>query len=369
MFGRTWRRWVLFFLAATLCGLFLASQSYLIYRSYESRAIPIVPVVVLALIQTWTWFLLLPGILAVANRFPLNRRGLSRSLAAHVVIGSFFALADIAVRVLINSRLPWFAAAKPVPFTVRFQNTFLNGFHSNLLVYWAIVGATQGLAYYRKLEERELRAAQLETRLAQAQLQVLKIQLQPHFLFNTLHAISALVQKDPDAADHTIALLSDLLRLTLETGSEQEVSLQRELDFVERYLEIEQTRFGDRLTVRLEIADDVRDARVPSFVLQPLVENAIRHGIAPRSEGGRIEITASRRDGQLTMLVQDNGQGFAGTGVREGLGLRNTRARLQQLYGAGDRLTLTQAPGGGTVVTLNIPFHAPALASAAGGQR
>ncbi len=356
MSERGWRRWVLFFVGATLCGLFLASQSYLIYKSYESRAIPIVPVVVLALIQTWTWFLLLPGILAVANRFPLNRRVLSRNLAAHVVIGSLFALADIALRVLVNSWLPWYAAAKPVPFAVRFQNMFLNGFHSNLLVYWAIVGATQGLAYYRKLEERELRASQLETRLAQAQLQVLKIQLQPHFLFNTLHAISALVQKDPDAADHTIALLSDLLRLTLETGSEQEVSLQRELDFVERYLEIEQTRFGDRLTVRIEIADDVRDARVPSFVLQPLVENAIRHGIAPRSEGGRIEIIASRRDGELTMLVQDNGQGCMQTTICEGLGLRNTRARLEQLYGAGDRLVLTPAPAGGTVVTLNIPF-------------
>jgi len=355
MSGRAWRRWVLFFVAATLCGLFLASQSYLIYKSYESRAIPIVPVVVLALIQTWTWFLLLPGILAAANRFPLYRGVLSRNLAAHVVIGSLFALADIAIRVLINAWLPWYAA--PKPFAVRFQNMFLNGFHSNLLVYWAIVGATQGLAYYRKLEERELRASQLETRLAQAQLQVLKIQLQPHFLFNTLHAISALVQKDPDAADHTIALLSDLLRLTLETGSEQEVSLQRELDFVERYLEIEQTRFGDRLTVRMEIADDVRDARVPSFVLQPLVENAIRHGIAPRSEGGRIEIIASRRDGELTMLVQDNGQGCMQTAICEGLGLRNTRARLEQLYGAGDRLILTPAPAGGTVVTLNIPFR------------
>jgi hypothetical protein len=125
----------LFFVAATLCGLFLASQSYLIYKSYESRAIPIVPVVVLALIQTWTWFLLLPGILAAANRFPLYRGVLSRNLAAHVVIGSLFALADIAIRVLINAWLPWYAA--PKPFTVRFQNMFLNGFHSNLLVYWA----------------------------------------------------------------------------------------------------------------------------------------------------------------------------------------------------------------------------------------
>lgn len=355
MSGRSWRKWALLFLAATLFGLFFASQSYLLYKSYNQKSIPILPTVVLALVQTWAWFLLLPGILAVANRFPLNRHVIARSLTAHIAFGALFALADIAVRVWVYSRLPWFSGSPS--FGMRFQNLFLSSFHSNLLVYWAIVGVSQGLAYYRKLEERELRASQLETRLAQAQLQVLKIQLQPHFLFNTLHAISALVQKDPEAADHTIALLSDLLRLTLETGSDQEISLQQELDFVERYIEIEQTRFGGRLTVRWEIADDVRDARVPSFLLQPLVENAIRHGIAPRSEGGCIEIIAGRNNGDLNMLVRDNGLGFAGTAMREGLGLGNTRARLRQLYGSGERLLLTKAPGGGTLVKLRIPFR------------
>ena len=366
MSGGSWRKWALLFLAATLCGIFFASQSYLLYKSYNQKSIPILPLAVLALVETWAWFLLLPGILAAAKRFPLDRRGLPGNLVAHIGMGVLFALADIAMRVFINSFLPWFAASRSQPFAARFQNLFLSSFHSNLLVYWAIVGATQGLAYYRKLEERELRAAQLETRLAQAQLQVLRIQLQPHFLFNTLHAISALVQKDPDAADHTIALLSDLLRLTLETGSEQEVSLQQELDFVGRYIEIEQTRFGDRLTVQWEIADEVRDARVPSFLLQPLVENAIRHGIAPRSEGGRIEIVAGRTNGDLNMLVRDNGKGIAGTAVREGLGLGNTRARLQQLYGPGERLRMTEAPGGGTVITLSIPFRTAGQATVQG---
>src|SRR5579863_2173430 len=167
MSRHVWRKWALLFVAATLCGVFFASQSYLLYKSYDSKSIPIVPVLVLALIQTWTWFLLLPGILAVAGRFPFDRSVVSRGILAHLVIGTLFALADIALRVLINRYLPWFAGAKLLPFRVRFQNLFLSSFHSNLLVYWAIVGVSQGLAYYRKLEERELRASQLEARLAQ----------------------------------------------------------------------------------------------------------------------------------------------------------------------------------------------------------
>lgn len=356
MFQRTSFRWLLFFLGATLAGLFLASQSWLLYKSYASKSIPVFPLLVLSLVQTWTWFLLLPGILAATRRFPVYRSRLSSSISAHLAIGTCFALADIAIRVVVNSWLPWSSSAASQPFPKRFESLFLSSFHSNLLVYWAIIGVTQGLTYYRKFEERELRASQLETRLAHAQLQVLKMQLQPHFLFNTLHAISALVHKDPDAADRTIALLSDLLRLTLETGGAQEVSLQQETDVLQRYIEIELTRFGDRLSVRLDITDDVRDACVPSFLLQPLVENAIRHGIARRSEGGHISITAARRGDDLQLLIEDNGVGFPGAGPREGVGLRNTRARLEQLYGSAAGLTLSGAHGGGALVGLRIPF-------------
>src|SRR5215472_10968478 len=207
-----WRKWGLLFLAATLCGLFLASQSYLFYASFNQKLIPIVPLASIALIQAWTWYLLLPGILAIADRFPLTRPGLMRSSAAYLLIGTLFVLFDIGVRVWVDSFLPWSAATGSRPFAARFYSLFLSSFQSNLLVYCAVVGISQGLAYFRELEARELRASQLEARLAQAQLQVLKIQLQPHFLFNTLHAISTLVRKDPDAADHTITLLSDLLR-------------------------------------------------------------------------------------------------------------------------------------------------------------
>jgi hypothetical protein len=355
MLRHSWRTWAIVFAAATLSGLFFASQSYLLYRSYDQKTIPVVPLLVLALIQAWIWVVLIPGILAAAKRFPLDRHSLLRYVPIHLLLGALFAVADIAIRVWITGYLPW--SANSPPFDVRFRNLLLSGFHSNLLVYWAIAGGYQALAYYRKLEERELRASQLETRLAQAQLQVLRTQLQPHFLFNTLHAISTLVYKDPEAADHAIALLSDLLRMTLDAGPDQEVTLQQEIDFVERYIEIEQTRLGDRLAVRLQIADDVRDARVPSFLLQPLVENAIRYGIAPRSEGGRVDIVALRKDGELQLLIQDDGVGFGEASMREGVGLRNTRARLNQLYGNGERIRLELAPGGGALFRLTIPFR------------
>jgi two-component system LytT family sensor kinase len=367
MFRHSWRTWAFLFLAATLSGVFFATQSYLLYKSYNSKSIPILLLVVLALLQTWTWLLLLPGILAAADRLPLQRRKLLRNVTGHMVIGAAFALVHIALRVVVNSYLPWMRASKSLSFGARFENLFLSSFQSNLLVYCVIVGIYQGLAYYRNLEERERRASQLEARLAEAQLQVLRSQLQPHFLFNTLHAISALVQQDPDRADHAIALLSDLLRMTLECGPEQEVSLQQELEFVQRYLDIEQMRFGDRLTVRLEVPDDIRDACVPSFVLQPMVENAIRHGIAQRSEGGRIEIIAARSNADLELLVLDNGQGFSQAGIREGVGLGNTRARLQQLYGTRGRMTLTQTPGVGASVRLTVPFRTAVFATAPRG--
>jgi LytS/YehU family sensor histidine kinase len=185
------------------------------------------------------------------------------------------------------------------------------------------------------------------------------MQLNPHFLFNTLHAISALVHKDVEAADRMIARLSDLLRYALESTDAQEVPLRQELGFLNRYLEIEQTRFGDRLTVRLDIAPETLDALVPNLVLQPLVENAIRHGIEPRAKPGRIDLRARRENGRLKLEVCDNGVGLpSGRIPEEGVGLSNTRARLQQLYGEGHCFELGDAPGGGLMVSVELPFRA-----------
>jgi ligand-binding sensor domain-containing protein len=213
---------------------------------------------------------------------------------------------------------------------------------------------------YRRDRDRQLIASQLESKLARAQLQVLEMQLQPHFLFNTLNGIMVLISDDPERASRMIARLSEFLRLALERRDVGEVTLQKELEFLDRYLQIEQLRFGDRLTVTQQIGDDSRDALVPSMILQPLVENAIRHGVSRRRGPAAIRIEAMHTNGSLALLVRDNGAGLGdsnGQEIKEGIGLRNTRARLQQLYGDRYRITLSGAPGGGVDVLLSIPFH------------
>jgi sensor histidine kinase YesM len=248
----------------------------------------------------------------------------------------------------------------PYSFSNAFKVTVVNHFHTNLLVYAAIVLAWHALNYYREWREREMQAAALAAQLAQAQLQALKMQLQPHFLFNTLNSISALNHEDPKAANRMIARLSELLRLSLENDGAQEVALHQELDFLKRYLEIQQVRFGDRLNVRFDVAPQTRDARVPNLLLQPLVENAIQHGIAPFSAPGEIHIQASRENGLLCLRVADNGPGWPATkvaGGAEGIGLANTRARLQQIYGSAHRFELRNGVERGAVVEIRIPFQ------------
>jgi two-component system LytT family sensor kinase len=231
--------------------------------------------------------------------------------------------------------------------------------HSDLLTYWVLVGLSHAVGYYRKYQERELKATQLEARLVQAQLQALKMQLQPHFLFNTLHAISALVHKDVEAADRMITRLSEFLRITLDSVGVQEVPLKTELESLDKYLEIEQVRFGSRLAVVRSISAETLHLLVPNLILQPLVENAVRHSIAPRASGGRIEIRARSEKGILVVDVLDDGPGAPAESYREGVGLANTRARLQQLYGSAQTLDLRNDPGVGFRVSLSLPAHAP----------
>jgi sensor histidine kinase YesM len=242
--------------------------------------------------------------------------------------------------------------------------SFAFNFHINLLTYWVILGFSYMLDSYRQVRDRELRASQLEAQLTKANLQALKMQLQPHFLFNTLNAISSLMHKNIRDADRVVARLGDLLRYSLETEGEQEVALSEELDFLRRYLEIEQIRFGDRLNVRVNAEAEVLPARVPNLILQPLVENAIRYGIGNRGKGGRIEITAEREEEALWLSVKDDGPGLSGNGKSnsdggyvEGVGLHNTRSRLQQLYGDNQELRLLNGTNRGLEVRLKIPYH------------
>lgn len=226
----------------------------------------------------------------------------------------------------------------------------------NVPIYWVIVSVVHALTYYRRSQERERRAMELEGRLSEAKLQSLRMQLHPHFLFNTLNAIATLVHKDAHAADEMIGNLSELLRATLDTA-QQEVPLRQELAFLDRYLEIQQVRFGDRLRIERSIDAAALDGSVPTLILQPLVENAIRHGIEPQPGAGLVSIKADVKDHQLQLEVGDNGKGFDGSKPPEGIGLANTRARLQALYGSAARLVIQSGADGGCVVQLQLPFR------------
>jgi LytS/YehU family sensor histidine kinase len=229
-----------------------------------------------------------------------------------------------------------------------------------LMVYWMIVFINHTYMYYQRFREREVRAAQLESQLAQAQLQALKMQLHPHFLFNTLNAISSLMHMDVEAADRMMSRLSDLLRLTLDGAGKQMVTLKEEIDYLNHYLEIEKIRFENRLTVRLNIAPETLDAQVPTLILQPLVENAIKHGIAPHTATGCVEVSAQTKNGILQLQVKDNGSGFNKAGkpsFQEGLGISNTRSRLQKLYGTSFEFDISNGATQGAVVAVPFPFE------------
>ena len=350
-------RWALVFLFWTLIGLSFASQFYL--SSYKTgRPVSWGQAVSWSLGDWYVWAVLSLPIGWLARRFRFDDVNWGRHVAVHLGASGACSLVYMVVRAWVGqvqSRL----GGQPVSFTETFNPLLVKTFHLNLLIYWVIVSVHHAFDYYREVQERELRAAELEKRLVQARLQALQMQLNPHFLFNTLHAIAALMHKDLEAAERMITRLSDLLRYALDSTEAQEVPLGQELDFLRRYLEIEQTRFGDRLVVRFDIAAETLGALVPNLILQPLVENAIRHGIEPRAKPGCIDLRAWRENGRLKLEVRDNGVGLApGRRPEEGVGLSNTRARLQQLYGDGQhRFGLDNASGAGLAVCLEIPFR------------
>jgi two-component system LytT family sensor kinase len=356
---------LLIFIAWTLFGLFFASQSYLnqVYRgreaSWSQSLLSWMPC-------AYSWALLTPAILYLARRLPFARRRWLRPLVSHSLLAVFFSLFALAVYVVLRKLLLWNdpQATSPVK---AYENLAVAEFHAGILNYCAVVCINYALDYYRKYRERELAAAQLESQLAQAQLDALKKQLQPHFLFNTLNTVAILMEEDASAARDMLVQLSDLLRATLDGAKSHEVSLKQELEFIEGYLEIERMRFHDRLTVKMHIDPKTLNARVPDLILQPIVENAIRHGIAPRSEAGVIEIRAERLNGSLHLQVRDNGRGLQSepnSAAQGGVGISNTQARLAQLYGANHRFEMLNGAEGGLCVNITIPFHTETLAPA-----
>lgn len=354
------RRWrfVLYFAGWALIGLLFA-----IWPMIDPLTEEVPPSQVLSEVLRWClWGLLAPIMWWLAQRFPLERRHLAGRLAINLVAGlgitSIFVFLDLIKREVIHTAAKFVQKGELQFTTPRDWSALFWGVEYFLLTYFCIVAAIHAYLYYEKYRERELKSSRLEAQLALARLEVLKIQLHPHFLFNTLNAISALMHRDVDAADRMIALLSDLLRLSLDKDDRHQVSLRSELQFLERYLAIEKIRFRDRLVVDMDIDPPCLEAQVPRLILQPLVENSIRHGIAVRSAAGHVAIKARRKGNRLDLTVSDDGPGISGKPVREGVGLANTRARLEQIYGPDHRFELVNGSDiGGLSVQLEIPFE------------
>jgi two-component system, LytTR family, sensor kinase len=359
--GRAMRglhRFGLAFAAWTLLGVFDASQTYM-RHAYLGRPMGWFQALALGLCLWYAWAVLAVFVFQLARRYPLDAQHWPRHLPLHAVASCFFAMVKLVMDYPIIGA---FYRPEPelVPFIPFYRTAFVGYFHHYVLIYWSMLGVAHAFNYQRKWRQRTLKALQLEARLSQAQLQMLELQLQPHFLFNTLNGISTLIHRDPDLADRMLCRLGDLLRRTLDHAGTQEVALGRELEFLQAYLEIEQLRFGPRLHVQIRVDEEVAEARVPYLILQPLVENAIRHGLAPSGRAGVIEVRAHRCEGGLRLQVSDTGVGVPEgmlARLREGIGLSNTRARLKQLYGNDHRLELRHGHPSGLVVTIDVPLR------------
>ncbi|MGA7926200.1 MAG: histidine kinase [Candidatus Sulfotelmatobacter sp.] len=367
---RDLRNYPLYFLIWTIIGVFFFSQG-LTQKFFSRDPTPWWHYLISWLVGVYLWALLMPGILWLGRRLPIERRNWVRRVALHMLLGVAVSLVQLILESAILTRLAVFPVVMST-FTGTFAFLLVIGFHQGVMTYWTVLGVQYGIGYYQNYQERkqealrlELRPSELQSQLVQAQLGVLKMQLQPHFLFNTLNAIMVLVrQQKSKEAEQTLAHLSDLLRCVLEDVESQEVPLRRELEYLQLYLSIEQVRFQDRLRVEISADPATLDAAVPQMVLQPVVENAIRHGVGKSSSAGRVKISAVRLNDTLELRVQDDGPGFLSEGSAGGqpianqrIGIANTRARLQQLYGEQARLTTGNAQPRGAVVTITLPYH------------
>jgi signal transduction histidine kinase len=345
----------------TFIGLLSASQYYSFYR-FENERFPLWRLMMWQMPSWYLWGLLTPLVLLLGRRFHIERTRWIAPLAIHLLIAVQIAFSHLSISAFFRwAFFPTASSYGQVYFVNLWFVTFAGSFHIALLIYFAILGVGYLFEFYRKYRERELAASVLEKQLAQAQLQALKMQLHPHFLFNTLHTISVLVRKkENQTAVRMISGLSDLLRYVLQQNEAQEILLRQELDFIEQYLEIERLRFQDRMKVQINVEAETLDAKVPNLILQPLAENAIRHGVAARADAGLVEIRSWRDNDTLWLEVRDDGPGISNDlqiTNGNGLGLKNTQARLKQIYGELYCFELQNAESAGAVAKLGIPFN------------
>jgi len=356
--GRT--TWILILSAWTIVGLLFAVRSIVVVKVQGGQVNWVVESVS-QLVYWYIWAACTPLVTGLAKRFPLTGPRVAHHIAIHTIAALLIAPLGSITEYFLSRAILFSVFRISDPDALHLLPTFavsvLSMSFTGVLTYWLVVGLYQSIHFYRAAMERQTIAAQLETQLSHAELENLKSQLHPHFLFNSLHTIGILMQEDVDAASHLLVCLGDLLRMALERR-ENEITLESELEFVGKYLEIEQTRFHDRLRVHMDVPTDLLRVYVPSLALQPLVENAIKHGISVDSAAGRLEIAAKLDNGRVWLCVRDDGPGPGpGSRLRFGVGLTNIQSRLKQLYGEGSSLALTWGDGRGCEAIITIPLR------------
>ncbi len=345
-----WSAWV-------LLGLFMATQDVIRY-TVPLTAKLIVSLLLLNLAQTLVWAVLSLSTLRIVRRYPLHGTAPLRHWWMHLAAGILITITGL----VLTGALAFLLDPPKESLAMAFQQFMVSFFSFNFLVcYWGVVGIHEGIQILKGARERELRVSMLETKVAQAQFRSMQMQLNPHFLFTTLGAVSALIHSEPATADRMLVKLSQLLRLSLEQSREEETSLGKELAFLEGYLEVERMRLGGRLRVAFEVPEDLLGTQVPAFVLQPLLENAIQYGNCDRGQGGIIHIRARQESGMLTMEVQDDGQ--PPTTPRQlpapaanPLTASEMRSRLEEIYGTHRGFELQFPEGGGTLARIQLPL-------------
>jgi len=341
-------------------GLFFASEAAMRQFPGQQESLPWSDALLINIPFYLIWGILALGVVRLARLFPFagTRRERIKSTLLHLAAGFAVALLHIVLAETVFEAIRLWRG-RPIPYSAAFVFSLRHNFHINLLTYWAIVAVLHLRDYDRGLREKELNESRLQEQLANAELAALRMQLQPHFLFNALHSISSLLYADPEAADRMLVRLSDLLRQSFETNGQQIVRLEQELDFVSRYLEIERMRYSDRLEVAVYVDPLLYDAAVPAFLLQPLVENAVVHGVGPSRGPCKVTVRAIRDAEELVLDVENDvpEPTRRRTKARSGVGLQNTRARLEQLYGAGARLDLELGADRQARTRVVLPFR------------
>ncbi len=335
------RELVLIFAFWTFLATLSSVNRLLDPRGFGFRMMSPAGPIALEFIGAWIWAALTPPIFRLTSRVTLRRVPLL------IVIGIVLA---IGVYSAIDLLRPLFLAPSPRPRTSTFRELLGFRFVNELLYYFAIVAAGYARVYFLRDREQAERSTRLQAQLAEARLDALRMQINPHFLFNTLNAVSAMVERDPSGVRKMIARLSDLMRRTIDSRAAAEVPLRQELELLDRYIEIMEIRFQGRLRAERHIEEDALDGLVPHFILQPIVENALEHGGA-----GVLEIAARRDGARLVVRVRDHGPGVGDSPA--GVGLGNTRARLEQLYGGNASFALRNAEGGGAIAEIIVPYR------------